>query len=156
MNPYPELEEVVEAEPLSHSPCPGLREVASALIWFHCSAVKPGPGNSTAVIWYFLEHSLAAVGLAVRRLIQDRGPADGPARRTATPSAVERWLDGVDSPSLDFERRLLQAEGFYLALCEALLTVRPADAVRLWRALRAMSRIRFNGASSVVGYASPS
>ncbi|UES43657.1 hypothetical protein GFK90_07645 [Roseibium aggregatum] len=64
-------------------------------------------------------------------------------------SAVVRWLDGVDGPSLDFERRVLLAEGFYIALCEALLVVRPAEGARLWRALRAALRTRFIGAAGV-------
>jgi len=65
------------------------------------------------------------------------------------PSAVARWLDGVDGPSLDFQRRVLLAEGFYIALCEALLTVRPDDGARLWRALSAVSRTRFLGPAKV-------
>lgn len=65
------------------------------------------------------------------------------------PSAVTRWLDGVDGPSADFERRVLLAEGFYISLCEALLVVRPEDGARLWRALRAISRTRFLGTAGV-------
>lgn len=66
-----------------------------------------------------------------------------------TPLAVERWLVGVDGPSPEFERRALLAEGFYLALCETLLIVEPGDGARLWRALRALSRIGFIGAAGV-------
>lgn len=65
------------------------------------------------------------------------------------PSAVARWLDGVDGPSLDFERRVLLAEGFYIALCEALLMVRPDAGTRVWRALRAVSRTRFIGPAGI-------
>ena len=65
------------------------------------------------------------------------------------PSAVERWLDGVDGPSLDFKRRVLLTEGFYIALCEALLAVRSVNGERLWRALRSISGIRFNGIAGV-------
>lgn len=65
------------------------------------------------------------------------------------PSAVERWLDGVDGPSIDFKRRVLLTEGFYIALCEALLAVRSDKGERLWRALRSISGIRFNGIAGV-------
>lgn len=65
------------------------------------------------------------------------------------PSAVEGWLDGVDGPSRDFTRRVLLTEGFYIALCEALLVVGSVDGERLWRALGAISTIRFNGIAGV-------
>ncbi len=65
------------------------------------------------------------------------------------PSAVARWLDGADQPSLDFRRRVHLAEGFYFALCEALLAVRPADGGRLWQALRTVAHTRFIGAGGV-------
>lgn len=65
------------------------------------------------------------------------------------PSAVDRWLEGVDAPARDFKRRARLAEGFYLALCEALLIARPADGERLWWALRRTLNTRFVGPGGV-------
>lgn len=65
------------------------------------------------------------------------------------PLAVARWLEGVDEPGRDFKRRVGLAEGFYLALCEALLMVRPADGARLWRALRTSLSAQFIGPGRV-------
>lgn len=65
------------------------------------------------------------------------------------PSAVERWLEGTDEAGRDFKRRARLAEGFYLALCEALLSVRPDDGARLWRALRRVLSTRFIGRGGV-------
>lgn len=101
-----------------------------------------------------------AIPVALERLRQARGdgaslfmhdftPEDLEPLVRHAPSAVARWLDGVDGPSLDFQRRVLLAEGFYIALCEALLRIRPDDGARLWLALTAVSRTRFLGPAKV-------
>lgn len=101
-----------------------------------------------------------AVPIALERLRQARGDgaslfmhdfvaADLEPIVWHAPSATAKWLDGVDGPSLDFQRRLLLAQGFYIALCEVLLMHRPDDGARLWRALRAVSGIRFLGTGGV-------
>lgn len=53
------------------------------------------------------------------------------------PEAIESWLEGMDSSSKDFVRRVQLADGFFVALCEALLNRGHPLAVRLWHALRA-------------------
>ena len=58
------------------------------------------------------------------------------------PEAVDSWLEGLDS-SADFVRRVRLAEGFFVALCEALLKEDPSRGVRLWRALRTCLATRF-------------
>ncbi len=62
---------------------------------------------------------------------------------------LERWLEGVDGPSADFERRVRLSESFWLALCEALLDSRPARGAQLWHALRATLSTRFIDSAGV-------
>ena len=59
------------------------------------------------------------------------------------PAAVDSWLTGLDSFSADFGRRVRLAEGFFVALCEALLKNNPSRGVPLWRALRKCLTTRF-------------
>ncbi len=55
------------------------------------------------------------------------------------------WLEGYEACTATFQRRVLLAEGVYLALCEALLHVDPAVGCRLWSALRITLRMRHQG-----------
>ncbi len=60
------------------------------------------------------------------------------------PGAVDRWLDGIGSRSQAFCRRIHLANGFYVSLCEALLSAVPVQGVALWRALReCQSQVKF-------------
>ncbi len=60
------------------------------------------------------------------------------------PQAVDRWLEGMDSRSQAFCRRIHLANGFYVSLCEALLSAVPVQGVALWRALReCQSHVKF-------------
>lgn len=68
---------------------------------------------------------------------------------TTVPSLVERWLEGASERSRDFRRRVHLAEGFYLALCEALLTADPPTGAALWRALRDAMSTRYTGRGGV-------
>ena len=61
------------------------------------------------------------------------------------PEALERWLEGVESPSREFRRRVRLAEGFYVALCEALFKRDPSRAIPLWHALRQCVTAKFIG-----------
>ena len=65
------------------------------------------------------------------------------------PTMIARWIEGHDGPTADFRRRVRLAEGFYLALCEALLAQDPNQGERLWRGLRAALITRFLGRASV-------
>lgn len=68
---------------------------------------------------------------------------------TASPSLLERWLEGASERSRDFRRRVRLAEGFYLALCEALLTNSPSEGRRLWHALWETMATRYIGQGGV-------
>ena len=65
------------------------------------------------------------------------------------PQAVDSWLEGIDSPSADFKRRVRLAEGFFVALCEALLKNDPPRGLLLWRALRMCLTMRFISHTSI-------
>jgi hypothetical protein len=51
------------------------------------------------------------------------------------PDLVARWIAGATERGQDFTRRVQLAEGFYVALCEALLVASDARAPTLWRSL---------------------
>jgi hypothetical protein len=63
-----------------------------------------------------------------------------------SPEQVDRWLEGMETEDGDFDRRLGLAGGVYLTLCETLLARRPEQGVRLWRRLRVLDQIRYQGA----------
>ena len=59
------------------------------------------------------------------------------------PQVVDLWLEGIDSLSADFKRRVRLAEGFFVGLSEALLKEDPSHGVPLWWALRMCLTMRF-------------
>lgn len=68
---------------------------------------------------------------------------------SASPENVRRWMEGAAERSLDFMRRLRLGEGFYLALCEALLTSDPELGATLWRAMGDTMVTRYIGCGGV-------
>ncbi|MDE0159904.1 MAG: hypothetical protein OXI02_01630 [Candidatus Dadabacteria bacterium] len=62
---------------------------------------------------------------------------------------VEEWLADLPNPTVEFKRRILLAEGVFLALCEALLIHDPERGVKLWRILRTTLETRYYGAADV-------
>jgi hypothetical protein len=62
---------------------------------------------------------------------------------------VDRWLEGMQSQSLEFKRRVRLAEGFYLALTEALLRVDLERGTLLWVAVRASMHTKFIDAAGL-------
>ncbi len=58
---------------------------------------------------------------------------------------VDVWLDGMESKSLEFARRVGLAGGLFVALCEALLAVDPQRGVSLWYALADTLQMRYVG-----------
>ena len=52
------------------------------------------------------------------------------------PEAIDPWLDGMMEMSPGFVRRVQSANGFFVSLCESLLSHFPRKGVALWRALR--------------------
>ena len=65
------------------------------------------------------------------------------------PRAVQLWLQGMESSSEEFTRRVRLAEGFFVALCEALLRRDPVRGVPLWRELRKSLVTRFVGLAGI-------
>lgn len=61
------------------------------------------------------------------------------------PEALDRWLEGMDTPTGGFCRRVRLAEGFFLGLCEAVLRRDPSRGIPLWRTLRQCMATRFIG-----------
>ena len=62
---------------------------------------------------------------------------------------IDCWLGGLAELTADFQRRVVLAEGAFLALCEALLAHDPKRGAQLWRALRRTMRTRYKGAADV-------
>lgn len=62
---------------------------------------------------------------------------------------LDNWLEGVREITHDFRRRVYLAEEVYLGLCETLLNLDPIRGVQLWRALREIIAVRYNGAAGV-------
>ncbi|MEX5591442.1 hypothetical protein [Pseudomonas orientalis] len=81
--------------------------------------------------------------------LQDFAPVDFKKVINGNLAAVDHWLSGAAEDSLDFRQRLRLAEGFYLALCEALFHTRPNLAEVLWRRLRSGMTTRFNGIADI-------
>ena len=65
------------------------------------------------------------------------------------PHTVNRWLEGLESELKDFVRRVGLVEGFYVALCEALLQRDPPRGIALWRGLRKCLRTRSIGHAGI-------
>jgi hypothetical protein len=62
---------------------------------------------------------------------------------------VDLWLQGASGGAGDFRRRVILAEGAFLALCEALLRCDPDRGIRLWRVLRRTVTTRFVGKAKI-------
>ncbi|MCA8465252.1 hypothetical protein [Burkholderia cepacia] len=62
---------------------------------------------------------------------------------------VDAWLDGMEELTVDFVRRVNQAGGLFVALCEALMEVAPIRGIALWRALKRSLRVKFTGIAGV-------
>ena len=65
------------------------------------------------------------------------------------PNVIDRWLEGCSGPTVEFRRRINLAEGFFLALCEALLVHNPERGLELWHVLRMTMRTRYIGEAGV-------
>lgn len=67
----------------------------------------------------------------------------------SAPELIDAWIDGHNILTPDFKRRVRLSEGFYLALCEALLTYAPDKGELLWRGLRETLTTRFIGHAGI-------
>lgn len=72
--------------------------------------------------------------------------------RAAYNCAPAEWnnlLDGAQDKTSDFVKRVRSAEGLYMALCEVLLEVAPAQGAVLWEALASVVRTKMKGAAGI-------
>jgi hypothetical protein len=58
---------------------------------------------------------------------------------------VDRWIEGFQTQTTTFSRRVHRAEGFFMALCEALLETDPSVGTALWKSLKDVVHTRFVG-----------
>lgn len=134
-----------------------------------CFSITPGPmaGDDDGPFAAFSqsdearrEHSQRAVDAALARVREARAggaslflstvePEDLACIIEAAPNMLTRWLNGMDARSSDFARRVRLAEGFFLALCEALLGIDPVKGASLWHALRETMGTRYVGRAGV-------
>lgn len=74
---------------------------------------------------------------------------DGQAILQHDPALLTRWLDGNETLSVEFVRRVQLAEGLFLAIAEALLIEQPARGASVWRAVGHAMRTRVTGAAKL-------
>lgn len=74
---------------------------------------------------------------------------DGQAILKHGPDMLTRWLDGHETLSAEFVRRVQLAEGLFLAIAEALLIEQPARGMSVWRAVGHAMRTRVTGAAQL-------
>lgn len=74
---------------------------------------------------------------------------DGLALCRHAPEVVRRWIEGHENLSNDFRRRVQQAEGLFLAVCEGLLELEPPRGVSLRNALTHAMFTRIVGRAGV-------
>ena len=65
------------------------------------------------------------------------------------PEALDKWLEGMESNSTVFRRRVRLGEGFFVALCEAVLGRNPSLGIPLWRALRECVAAQYIGRTGI-------
>jgi hypothetical protein len=65
------------------------------------------------------------------------------------PDLISRWVEGAETGTQDFRKRVRLSSGFYLALCEAALNEVPELGAALWRSLRKMHGISWIGAAGI-------
>lgn len=81
--------------------------------------------------------------------LYDFQPEDFATILTHARQHVFEWLQGMENRTGDFRRRVHLAEGFYLALCEAMLRFEPAQGMSLWYALNEVMLTTFVGEGKI-------
>jgi hypothetical protein len=106
------------------------------------------------------EASKRAVAVAVERINASRAAGASLYLATLEPEdlepilvhasdLVDRWLEGMRERTSEFKRRVRLAEGFFLALTEALIRLDPDRGTDLWSAVRASLHTKFIGVGGV-------
>jgi hypothetical protein len=107
-----------------------------------------------------VEHTQRAITTALDRIRAARSAGANLYLQTIRPhdlaalvehgsSLLTRWLEGVSDRSRDFCRRVRLSEGFYVALCEALLFAGHPDGSALWSALHEVMLTTYIGHGGV-------
>lgn len=65
------------------------------------------------------------------------------------PAEWNKLLDGGQDKTSDFVKRVRSAEGLYMALCEVMLEVAPAQGAVLWEALASVVRTKMKGTAGI-------
>ncbi|MEW6383011.1 MAG: hypothetical protein AB1514_03435 [Pseudomonadota bacterium] len=74
---------------------------------------------------------------------------DGKAILQHAPDLLTRWIDGHESSSAEFVRRVQLAEGLFLAIAEALLIAQPELGASIWRSVGHAMRTRVMGTANL-------
>lgn len=96
-----------------------------------------------------IERVKEARNSGARFYLQDFSAADFLPVIDQLPEVVDHWLDGVADDTVGFRQRLCFAEGFYLALCEALFKTGSSQARVLWDRLRSHMTTKFSGVAGI-------
>lgn len=81
--------------------------------------------------------------------LQSFGLAAVRAAYNCAPAEWNKLLDGAQDKTSDFVKRVHSAEGLYMALCEVLLEVAPAQGAVLWEALASVVRTKMKGDAGI-------
>lgn len=68
------------------------------------------------------------------------------------PTEWNKLVNGAQDKASDFVRRVHSAEGLYMALCEVLLEVAPAQGAVLWEALASVVRTKMKGTAGITEF----
>jgi|JI8StandDraft_1071087.scaffolds.fasta_scaffold09935_1 hypothetical protein len=81
--------------------------------------------------------------------LQSFDPSAVRAAYSCAPTEWNKLLDGAPDRTSDFVRRVHSAEGLYIALCEVLLELAPAQGAVLWEALGSVARTKMKGTAGI-------
>ena len=81
--------------------------------------------------------------------LQAFDPSAVRAAYNCAPAEWNKLLDGAQDHTSDFVRRVHSAEGLYMALCEVLLELAPAQGAVLWEALASVARTKMKGTAGI-------
>jgi hypothetical protein len=114
------------------------------------------PRNSPVMIGKLIDHSL----MAKTRIKEARASganlyltnidfSDFDPVLKYTPEVVDRWIDGYQEVTKEFQHRVRFADWSFIALCEALLIHDPVKGVVLWLALKKIVMVNYTGPGSI-------
>lgn len=67
-----------------------------------------------------------------------------------SPESVQLWIEGLESLSIEFRKRVNLSSSFYVSLCETLLELNPELGTKLWVGLKeVLHAVHFTGSAGV-------